>query len=61
MPRGLGFWIDGDGAVLEGCDVGVSFWSVHRPATGTTHPVMSDPSEGAWPLAHLHETFPPGR
>ena len=62
MRYGLGFWLDGDGAVLEGYDAGVSFRSVHDPATDTTHTVMSNTSEGAWPLArHLNELFPPGR
>jgi CubicO group peptidase (beta-lactamase class C family) len=61
MCYGLGFWLDGDGAVLEGYDAGVSFRSVHDPATDTTYSVMSNSSEGAWPLArHLKEIFPPG-
>jgi CubicO group peptidase (beta-lactamase class C family) len=50
---GLGFWIDapGPGVQLEGYDAGVSFRSVHDPAAGTTWTVVSNTSEGAWPVA----------
>jgi CubicO group peptidase (beta-lactamase class C family) len=59
MHYGLGFWLDGDAAILEGYDPGVSFRSVHNPVTGTTHTVIANTSEGAWPLArHLNETLP---
>jgi CubicO group peptidase (beta-lactamase class C family) len=62
MGYGLGFWLDGDRAVLEGYDPGISFRSVHEPATDTTHTVIANTSEGAWPLArHLNEILPPGR
>lgn len=53
---GLGVWLEGDGdlVVLEGHDAGVSFRSVHDPAGGHTATVLSNTSEGAWPLArHL--------
>ena len=41
---------------LEGYDAGVSFRSVHDPATGVTHTVLSNTTDGAWPLArHLQE------
>jgi CubicO group peptidase (beta-lactamase class C family) len=53
---GLGFWLDptGDAVNLEGYDAGVSFRSVHDPTGGTTFTVMSNTSEGAWPIAdHL--------
>ncbi|MCC5949094.1 MAG: beta-lactamase family protein [Nitriliruptoraceae bacterium] len=59
MHYGLGFWLDGGAAILEGYDPGVSFRSVHDPATATTHTVIANTSEGAWPLArHLDETLP---
>jgi CubicO group peptidase (beta-lactamase class C family) len=49
---GLGFWLHGssDVVMLEGYDAGVSFRSVHDPATTTTHTVISNTSEGAWPI-----------
>lgn len=52
----LGFWVDADrdGTVfLEGADAGVSFRSVHDPARATTATVVSNTTEGAWPLARL--------
>jgi CubicO group peptidase (beta-lactamase class C family) len=49
---GLGFWLDAGGVVyLEGYDAGVSFRSRHDPATGTTWTVVSNTSDGAWPIA----------
>lgn len=50
---GLGFWLaaTGDAVMLEGYDAGVSFRSLHDPATDTTWTVVSNTSEGAWPLA----------
>jgi hypothetical protein len=52
---GLGFWLDqsSDAVMLEGSDAGVSFRSVHRPRRGDTHTVISNTSEGAWPIARL--------
>jgi CubicO group peptidase (beta-lactamase class C family) len=52
---GLGFWLDAssDAVMLEGFDAGVSFRSVHDPARRITHTVISNTSEGAWPLARL--------
>lgn len=50
---GLGFWLDGGRVRLEGRDAGVSFRSVHDPADGTTHTVVSNTTDGAWPLARL--------
>ena len=60
MRYGLGFWLHGstDAVVLEGADAGVSFRSVHDPATATTHTVISNTTDGAWPLArHLSEVL----
>ena len=50
---GLGFWLaTTTGTVaLEGYDAGVSFRSVHDPATGHTRTVVSNTSDGAWPVA----------
>jgi CubicO group peptidase (beta-lactamase class C family) len=50
---GLGFWLDGSGDAvrLEGHDAGVSFRSWHNPTSSLTHTVVSNTSEGAWPLA----------
>jgi CubicO group peptidase (beta-lactamase class C family) len=49
---GLGFWLPGDaGAVeLEGYDAGVSCRTTHHPATGATTTVISNTSDGAWPV-----------
>jgi len=57
---GLGFWLDRtqDAVILEGYDAGVSVRSVHAPSTAVTWTVVSNTSEGAWPLAHrLAETL----
>jgi len=50
---GLGFWLGkhGDTVILEGFDAGVSFWSAHDPRSALTCTVISNCSEGAWPLA----------
>ena len=52
---GLGFWLagSGDGVQLEGMDAGVSFRSVADPGTGLTYTVMSNTTDGAWPIARL--------
>ena len=49
---GLGFWLDEtrDIVILEGCDAGVSFRSRHEPATGITGTVLSNTTDGAWPV-----------
>ncbi|MCP3799901.1 beta-lactamase family protein [Allokutzneria sp. A3M-2-11 16] len=49
---GLGFWMysSGDFVRLEGYDAGVSFRSVHSPGSGLTYTVISNSSEGAWPI-----------
>ncbi|HEY2671669.1 MAG TPA: serine hydrolase domain-containing protein [Rugosimonospora sp.] len=49
---GLGFWLhwSGDGVMLEGYDAGVSFRSVHHPASRLTYTVISNSSDGAWPI-----------
>jgi CubicO group peptidase (beta-lactamase class C family) len=55
---GLGFWLhaSSDAVILEGCDAGVSFRSVHDPGAGLTLTVISNTAEGAWPIArHLED------
>ena len=50
---GLGFHLAarGDGVWLEGYDAGVSMRSTHRPSTGVTCTVISNWTDGAWPVA----------
>ncbi|MDH2414884.1 serine hydrolase [Nocardioides sp. CER19] len=52
---GLGFHLHAthDAVWLEGYDAGVSFASVHRPSTATTYTVVSNWSQGAWPITRL--------
>jgi hypothetical protein len=53
---GLGVWLHPDDdqvLVLTGHDAGASFHSMHDRARRTTWTVMSNTSEGAWPLARL--------
>ena len=60
---GLGFWLEpARGAVvLEGSDAGVSFRSVHLPQQPFTYTVMSNTTEGAWPIARrLADLLTPG-
>jgi CubicO group peptidase (beta-lactamase class C family) len=49
---GLGVWLDeaGPGVFLDGYDAGVSFRSHHDPVSATTWTVLSNWSDGAWPL-----------
>jgi hypothetical protein len=55
MRYGLGFWLDAstDAVLLEGCDTGVSFRSKHDPNTHVTSTVISNTTDGAWPIARL--------
>jgi CubicO group peptidase (beta-lactamase class C family) len=52
---GLGFWLHPSSTVvlLEGCDAGVSFLSAHDPETQLTATVISNSTDGAWPVADL--------
>ena len=52
MRYGLGFWLhrSSDTVMLEGFDAGVSFRSVHDPSSNLTHTVISNSSDGAWPI-----------
>ena len=55
LRYGLGFWLhaSSDTVILEGMDAGVSFRTVHDPRSDVTHTVISNTTEGAWPLARL--------
>jgi CubicO group peptidase (beta-lactamase class C family) len=55
MRYGLGFWLRGrsDAIELRGWDAGVSFRSVHDPTTNTTNTVISNTTEGSWPIEEL--------
>jgi CubicO group peptidase (beta-lactamase class C family) len=55
MQYGLGFWLarSGSAVLLKGSDAGVSFRSGHDPLRGITHTVISNRSDGAWPIARL--------
>jgi CubicO group peptidase (beta-lactamase class C family) len=55
LHYGLGFWRHptSDVVLLEGCDAGVSFRSVHDPARDLTHTVMSNTTDGAWPISRI--------
>ncbi len=52
---GLGFWLHASSDVVElhGYDAGVSFRSTHDPASKTTHTVISNTTEGTWPIETL--------
>jgi hypothetical protein len=59
---GLGFWLhtSSDAVMLEGSDAGVSFRTVHDPNERLTHTVLSNTTDGAWPIArHLAELLTP--
>jgi CubicO group peptidase (beta-lactamase class C family) len=52
MRYGLGFWLhrSSQHVMLEGYDAGVSFRTVHDPRSTVTHTVISNSSDGAWPV-----------
>ena len=54
---GLGFWLHPTTNVvnLEGYDAGASFRSVHDPETDLTSTVISNTTEGTWPITTLVE------
>ena len=55
LRNGLGFWLHRSGDVVElhGYDAGVSFRSTHDPRSRTTRTVISNTSEGTWPIETL--------
>ena len=52
---GLGFWLHAstDTVMLVGSDAGVSFRTVHDPRSGVTHSVISNTTDGAWPITRF--------
>jgi CubicO group peptidase (beta-lactamase class C family) len=55
---GLGFWLHpaSGTVVMEGMDAGVSFQSLHARSSNVTLTVVSNTSDGAWPIAdHLEK------
>jgi CubicO group peptidase (beta-lactamase class C family) len=52
---GLGFWLHPTREIvmLEGSDAGVSFRTAHDPVSGATYTVISNTTDGAWPLVEL--------
>ncbi|HET8987243.1 MAG TPA: serine hydrolase domain-containing protein [Humibacillus sp.] len=54
---GLGFWLheSREAVLLEGYDAGVSFRSLHDPSAGVTFTVVSNTTDGAWPVAGFLE------
>jgi CubicO group peptidase (beta-lactamase class C family) len=52
MRYGLGFWLHQSGGtvMLIGFDAGVSFRSVHDPRSALTRTVISNTSDGTWPI-----------
>jgi CubicO group peptidase (beta-lactamase class C family) len=52
---GLGLWLhaSSDVVTLEGYDPGVSFQSTHDPVSTATYTVISNTTDGAWPIAEL--------
>jgi CubicO group peptidase (beta-lactamase class C family) len=52
---GLGFHLGAtsDRVWLEGYDAGVSFASLHQPSAAVTYTVISNWSDGAWPIIKL--------
>ena len=57
---GLGFWLTPARSEVRliGGDTGVSFYSAHNPETVSTWTVISNTTEGAWPMVgHLLEAL----
>ena len=57
---GLGIWLHPtrDLVELHGSDAGVSFQTVHDPRERFTYTVLSNTSDGAWPIVlHLDDPF----
>lgn len=56
MRYGLGFWLDEDGPgwILEGYDAGASVRTRFDPLTRTTVTIVSNESEGAWPVIQCY-------
>jgi CubicO group peptidase (beta-lactamase class C family) len=54
---GLGFWLAETGPTVKlvGGDAGVSFYSSHDPTTRSTWTVVSNTTDGAWPVVRYLE------
>jgi hypothetical protein len=52
---GMGFWLSETGSAVKlvGGDAGVSFYSVHEPDSGATWTVISNSTNGAWPVVRI--------
>jgi CubicO group peptidase (beta-lactamase class C family) len=52
---GMGFWLDerSDAAELRGSDAGVSFRGVHDRRSSVRYTVVSNTTDGAWPMVEL--------
>jgi CubicO group peptidase (beta-lactamase class C family) len=52
MRYGLGMWLhaSGNAVMLEGYDAGVSFRTVHHTDGSLTYTVLSNTTDGAWPI-----------
>ena len=61
LRYGLGFWLRPDRAtvVLEGCDPGVSFRSAYDPGSALAYTVVSNTTDGAWPLVRVLDAWLP--
>lgn len=55
LAYGMGMWLGADASVLvlEGADRGVSLRSMHVPRAGWTATVISNTTDGAWPVARV--------
>jgi CubicO group peptidase (beta-lactamase class C family) len=54
LDYGLGVWIHRDGVLeIHGYDAGVSFYSLHHPASATTCTAISNTGSGTGPLEEL--------
>jgi hypothetical protein len=61
LRYGLGFWIRNDRVttMLTGSDAGVSFRSAYDPESEFLYTIISNESNGAWPVVELlDETLP---
>ena len=58
LYRALAETGSGDAVELHGYDAGVSFRSVHDPASGTTQTVISNTGKGTWPIEALLDELP---
>jgi len=55
LRYGMGFWLAASGPVvqLEGYDAGISFKTAYNPVNKTGYALISNTSDGVWPLARV--------